>query len=73
IARTFLSNSVLRYGCLTMFIHGSKELSGISLGRVGTPEEIAGSIAFLLSAQASFITGQTLYVCGGGSVGHTLL
>lgn len=54
--------------------NGSKELAAvvasIPLGRVGAPEEIAGPIAFLLSPAASYITGQTLYVCGGGSVGH---
>lgn len=52
---------------------GSQELknvvASIPLGRVGLPSEIAGPISFFLSAEASFVTGQTLYVCGGGSVG----
>jgi 2-keto-3-deoxy-L-fuconate dehydrogenase len=34
-------------------------------GRVGTPEEIAGMIAFLASDDAGFITGQVLNVDGG--------
>lgn len=39
--------------------------SHIPLGRVGTPEEIAGVFAFLASDEASYITGQTIYACGG--------
>lgn len=35
------------------------------LNRMGTPEEIAATAAFLLSSEASFITGQTLVVDGG--------
>jgi NAD(P)-dependent dehydrogenase (short-subunit alcohol dehydrogenase family) len=35
------------------------------LARVGTPEDIASAVLFLASAQASFITGQTLSVDGG--------
>jgi NAD(P)-dependent dehydrogenase (short-subunit alcohol dehydrogenase family) len=35
------------------------------LGRAGTPADIAGAIAFLFSADAAFITGQTLVVDGG--------
>ena len=39
--------------------------SHIPLGRVGTPEEIAGVFAFLASDEASYITGQTIFACGG--------
>ena len=37
----------------------------IPLGRVGTPEEIAGAVSYLASEDGSFITGQTLGVTGG--------
>ncbi|MEV0297333.1 3-oxoacyl-ACP reductase FabG [Nocardia sp. NPDC050710] len=35
------------------------------LGRVGLPEEVASVIAFLASDDASYVSGQTLYVNGG--------
>jgi 3-oxoacyl-[acyl-carrier protein] reductase len=35
------------------------------LGRVGAPEDIANAVVFLVSRDASFITGQTLWVDGG--------
>lgn len=40
-------------------------VKGAALGRIGTPEEVAEAVAFLASAQASYITGQSLVVDGG--------
>ena len=40
-------------------------LSRTPLGRLGEPKEIAGIAAFLVSDDASYITGQTIYADGG--------
>ena len=37
--------------------------------RVGQPEDIAAAAAFLCSDEASYVTGQTLYVDGGAKLG----
>lgn len=37
----------------------------IPLGRTGRPEEIAAVFAFLASDDAGYITGQTIFACGG--------
>jgi glucose 1-dehydrogenase len=39
--------------------------SHIPMGRAGAPEEMASVFAFLASDDASYITGQTIYACGG--------
>jgi 2-hydroxycyclohexanecarboxyl-CoA dehydrogenase len=38
---------------------------GIPMRRLGLPEDIAGAVAFIVSDDAGFITGQTLSVSGG--------
>ena len=40
-------------------------LSQVPLGRLGSPEEVAGTVAFLASEEASYVTGITLHVNGG--------
>lgn len=42
-----------------------KLLSGIPLGRMGRPEDIAYAVAFLAGDEAAYITGQRLVVDGG--------
>ncbi len=37
----------------------------IPLGRVGVPEDVAGPVGFLCSAEAAYVTGAILYVDGG--------
>jgi glucose 1-dehydrogenase len=40
-------------------------LANIPLGRLGTPEDVAGMVAFLVSDDAAYVTGSTLVVDGG--------
>lgn len=51
----------------------ARYLSGVPMRRFGRPEEIAAAIAFLLSDDAAFMTGQTLHVDGGASIGRSSL
>ncbi|MBS0367102.1 MAG: SDR family oxidoreductase [Proteobacteria bacterium] len=52
---------------------GSERLAALAravpVGRTGTPADVARAIMFFVNPEASFITGQTLFVCGGTSVG----
>ena len=43
-------------------------ISRVPLGRLGKPEEIANTYAFLASDEASFINGAVIEVGGGGTV-----
>ena len=44
-------------------------LSGVPVGRLGLPAEIAHTVVFLVSDGANYITGQTLHVNGGALIG----
>lgn len=45
-------------------------IAGIPMKKLGQPADIANAVSFFLGVEAGFVTGQTLYVCGGTSVGY---
>lgn len=45
-----------------------KMVARIPAGRIGSPDDVAGIVAFLASPEAAYITGQVLFACGGRSV-----
>lgn len=44
-------------------------VEAVPVRRIGTPEDVAHAVAYLLDARSGFVTGQVLYVCGGMTVG----
>lgn len=46
-------------------------MDGILVGRMGTPDDVAHAVRFLLDRNSGFITGQLLFVCGGTSLTGT--
>ena len=45
----------------------------IPVRRLGLPADVARAVLFFTDPEAGFVTGQTLYVCGGASVGSLTL
>jgi 3-oxoacyl-[acyl-carrier protein] reductase len=46
-----------------------KIINGVPMKKMGSPKDVANAINFFVSEDTSFITGQTIYVCGGITVG----
>jgi 3-oxoacyl-[acyl-carrier protein] reductase len=46
-------------------------VANVLVGRLGTPGDVARTVAFLLDPASGFITGQAIFVCGGTSVTGT--
>ncbi len=57
VIETELGNSLTR-------ARGAELAEGISLERLGTPRDVANVVAFLATAEPSFMTGQTLVIDG---------
>jgi NAD(P)-dependent dehydrogenase (short-subunit alcohol dehydrogenase family) len=55
--------------------HGSVKrqtvIDKVLVKRLGTPQDVAHAVMFLLARDSGFITGQSLFVCGGTSVTGT--
>ena len=62
--RTALIDQGLRDGSIRL----EAMLAEVPMGRLATPEEIAGTVLFLASDDASYITGQTVVVDGGWTI-----
>jgi 3-oxoacyl-[acyl-carrier protein] reductase len=60
-----------------VFEEGDPQIDAIAqtipMKRVGHPDDIARATMFLADQRNSFITGQTLFVCGGASLGSLAL
>jgi NAD(P)-dependent dehydrogenase (short-subunit alcohol dehydrogenase family) len=48
-------------------------VDSVPVGRFGTPDDVANAAGFFLDSRSGFVTGQTLYVCGGLTVGVSLV
>jgi len=52
-------------GSVTMTAASEYDISATPLGRLGQPADLLGALAFLVSDESAFVTGQTLLVNGG--------
>ncbi len=83
LARTGITVNAIAPGMIATEMFNEKVLPGseeeklysgmIPIGRFGQPSEIAATITFFFSDGAAFITGQTLFVDGGASIGRSLV
>jgi NAD(P)-dependent dehydrogenase (short-subunit alcohol dehydrogenase family) len=51
----------------------TKLAAAIPVRRLGQPEDVANAVLFFAARESGFVTGQTLYVCGGSSVGTLVI
>jgi len=64
IATDMLRETAERIGT-TLDAFLAEAVTTIPVGRTGTPDDIAAAAAFFISEEASFVSGQVLYVAGG--------
>lgn len=60
-----LTRCVFSFVFLPACLQERMQIESTNLKRLGTPQDIAGAVAFLSSPDASYVTGETLVVAGG--------
>lgn len=45
-----------------------RQIGQTPLGRLATPQDVANSVAFLLSPAASYVSAEVIHVCGGSQL-----
>lgn len=70
VAPGYVNTGVLRQGVESGALSLDTVLARIPAGRLAEATEIASAVHFLVSDQASYINGQTIYVDGGFSVDY---
>lgn len=50
-----------------------KLAASIPVGRIGEASDVVRAVSFFIHPDAGFVTGQSLYVCGGASIGSISL
>ncbi|HXE62640.1 MAG TPA: SDR family oxidoreductase [Bryobacteraceae bacterium] len=65
VGPTYIATEMTQRNIAAGNVNEGQIKSRIPLGRLGQPADVADAVSFLLSEQASFITGHSLYVDGG--------
>ncbi|MGH2667477.1 SDR family oxidoreductase [Flavobacterium sp.] len=61
---TAMTEATAKRNRLTLENHLEQAVKNIPVNRTGTPADIAHAVSFFVSEEASFVTGQVLYVAG---------
>lgn len=68
VAPGWILTDMVKEGMRLGVVSNKQLMAAIPFKRLASPEEIADSVVYLASDQASYVTGQTLFVDGGWSV-----
>lgn len=65
VGRSGVTANALSLGCMNNFGYDETAKAITAVGRAGTPEDVGAAVAYLVSAEASWMTGQVLALNGG--------